>query len=133
MALILDTSFLIAVERELMAGKPPRIELTNKTCAIAAITLSELLLGVQLSSESKRAARVAQYNRMISGVSVLPFTQYVAVTHAELSLAVRKAGKPVGAHDLLIAATAVHHKLEIVTLDQRSFPLIPGIKLAMIP
>ncbi|AUX31792.1 uncharacterized protein SOCE836_039240 [Sorangium cellulosum] len=36
---------------------------------------------------------------------------------------------PVGAHDLLIAATALAVGYDVVTRDDRSFPRIPGLRL----
>jgi predicted nucleic acid-binding protein len=34
---------------------------------------------------------------------------------------------------MIIAATAVEHDCELVTLDQRSFPHIPGVRLTALP
>jgi predicted nucleic acid-binding protein len=38
-------------------------------------------------------------------------------------------GISVGAHDLLIGATAMARGLDVVTRDERSFPKIPGLSL----
>jgi predicted nucleic acid-binding protein len=35
----------------------------------------------------------------------------------------------IGAHDLQIAATAIHHGHAVVTLNQQEFGRVPGIQL----
>jgi predicted nucleic acid-binding protein len=44
-----------------------------------------------------------------------------------LSAELRSKGTAVGAHDLLIAATAVHLGAAVATRDLRSFPTIRGL------
>lgn len=51
----------------------------------------------------------------------------VANDHAELLVAVRNQGRPRGAHDLLIAATARLPTAPIVTADQEAFIDLPGV------
>jgi hypothetical protein len=50
----------------------------------------------------------------------------VARTHARL-WAQLAAGTPVGAHDLLIAATALAHGYAVLTDDPRDFGRVPGL------
>jgi tRNA(fMet)-specific endonuclease VapC len=56
-----------------------------------------------------------------------PFDLDVARVHALLSADLGAAATPVGAHDLLIAATAVHLDAAVATRDLRSFPKIRGL------
>ena len=46
---------------------------------------------------------------------------------ARLSAQLAAAGSTVGAHDLLIAATAIAIGYDVATRDERSFPRIPGL------
>jgi predicted nucleic acid-binding protein len=38
-------------------------------------------------------------------------------------------GSPLGAHDLLIAATALAVRYDVVTRGERGFPKIPGLRV----
>jgi predicted nucleic acid-binding protein len=49
--------------------------------------------------------------------------------HARLSARAATEGVSLGAHDLIIAATALAKDLDVVTRDERSFPRIHGLSL----
>jgi predicted nucleic acid-binding protein len=51
----------------------------------------------------------------------------IARVHARLSADLAARGSPVGAHDLMIAATAIAVGYDVATRDERSFPRIPGL------
>jgi predicted nucleic acid-binding protein len=53
----------------------------------------------------------------------------VARTHARLSAELAAKGSPVGAHDLLTAATALAVGYDVATRDERNFPKIPGLRV----
>lgn len=54
---------------------------------------------------------------MVAVVPVISYDLSVAIAHARLLVATRKAGRPRGAHDLIIAATAVAGGRVVVTAD----------------
>jgi hypothetical protein len=58
---------------------------------------------------------------------VLGFDLIAARVHARLAATLASSGTPVGAHDLIIGATALGRGLGVVTRDPRSFPRIPGL------
>jgi predicted nucleic acid-binding protein len=58
---------------------------------------------------------------------VLPFDVVVARVHARLWAELAAKGVTGGAHDLLIAATALATGSTVATRDDRSFPRIPGL------
>src|SRR5262249_46190258 len=64
---------------------------------------------------------------LLSRLPVLPFDLVVARVHARLWADLAGQGVNVGAHDLLIAATAIAAGGAMATRDQRSFPRIPGL------
>ena len=66
---------------------------------------------------------------ILDRLPVVPFDLDVARTHAHLSADLRTRGQPVGAHDLLIAATAIPLEYDVATRDLRSFPRIKGLGL----
>ena len=128
MATLIDTSVLIAVERgqiDLNALMTP-----NDEIAIAAITASELLHGVHRASTARLSAvREAFVEGLLARVPVLSFDLLTARLHARIWAELASEGIVVGAHDLLIAATALVSGATLATRDTRSFPRIPGLKL----
>jgi tRNA(fMet)-specific endonuclease VapC len=95
--------------------------------AIAAITVAELRVGVELSKGRQRAGRQAFVDDIVVTVPVLSYDLDVAAAHAELLVAVRRQGLPRGAHDLIIAATAKASNRTVVTADTAAFRDLPGI------
>jgi predicted nucleic acid-binding protein len=98
--------------------------------ALSAITASELLHGVhRADTEARRARREAYLEALLAGLPVLPFDSAAARMHARLSARAATDGISLGAHDLIIAATALAKDLDVVTRDERSFPRIHGLSL----
>ena len=58
---------------------------------------------------------------------VLPFDLLVARVHARVSAQLLDAGRLIGAHDLLIAATALAHGYAVLTQNLRDFRRVPGL------
>ena len=58
---------------------------------------------------------------------ILIFDMDIARVHARLAADLAGRGVSVGAHDLIIAATALTGEYRIATRDMRSFPKIPGL------
>jgi predicted nucleic acid-binding protein len=127
---LIDSSVLIAVERgQLELGTLER-KGRDLEFAIAAITASELLHGVHRAAGlNRKAKREAFVERLIAGIPVLPFDLTAARIHARVWAKLASQGASVGAHDLMIAATAIAAGGAVATRDQRSFPRIPGLSL----
>lgn len=97
--------------------------------AVAAVTVAELLVGVSLSTGRRHTARQAFAQSVLEAVPVLPYDLRVARAHAELLAAVRRSGRPRGAHDLMIAATAASSHRTVVTADPGAFDELPGVRI----
>ena len=123
--LLLDTTFLIEAERQ-GADLEDAID-DDADVAIAAVTVAELLVGVKLASGRRRAARQAYVDDIIASLPIIAYDFGVAVEHSELLTAVRKDGRPRGAHDLLIAATARATDRTILSADLGAFADLPGV------
>jgi tRNA(fMet)-specific endonuclease VapC len=129
MAQLIDTSVFIAIER---LGRPTEMldGESAEPIALASITASELLAGVhRADSEARRARREAFVETVLQLVPVLPFDLIVARAHARIWMDLAAAGQLIGAHDLLIAATALAHGYSILTMNGRDFQRIPGISV----
>lgn len=95
--------------------------------AVAAITVAELLVGVHLADEAHRAPRQQFIDEVSSAIPVVDYDRAVAATHSELLAVVRRQGRPRGAHDLIIAATAKATQREVVSADRSAYDDLPGV------
>ncbi|MDR3415746.1 MAG: PIN domain-containing protein [Nevskia sp.] len=128
MALLLDSNVLIRAERRERPADWSAWQ-TEGDAYLAAISASELLTGIhRADSEARRIRRAAFVEAILAAVPVLPFDLETARAHAQL-LAALPRGVTVGAHDLLIAATAAQHGLAVLTANVREFARIPGIRV----
>jgi tRNA(fMet)-specific endonuclease VapC len=125
--LILDTTILVAAERRRLA-LDEWIE-DNDDVALAAITAAELLVGVELADARRRHRRGMYVEGLLGAIPVEPYDLGVARVHAELLAHARRSGRPRGAHDLLIAATALERGRTIVTADAGGFDGLPGVEV----
>ena len=123
--LILDTSILIDAERA--RGRLDRLVADDDDVAIAAVTAAELLLGVELADEARRPGRAAFVRSILDTVPVEDYDLQVARAHASLLAHVRRSGRPRGAHDLIIAATAGARDRTVVSTDSTAFADLPGV------
>jgi tRNA(fMet)-specific endonuclease VapC len=123
--LILDTNVLIAYER----GTIDRAALDEDELAVAAVSIAEYRVGIELADIPERAAdRARALVAITSAVDVLDYTEATAASHARLIAYVRRAGKPRGAHDLIIAAHALQSDRIVLTFDAKArFGGLPGV------
>jgi tRNA(fMet)-specific endonuclease VapC len=126
--LILDTGVLIAVERRKVVLD--RVLADDDDPVIAAVTAAELLQGVELADDTNRLARQSFVDAILATVPVEEYTVDIARAHARLLAYVRRTGLPRGAHDLIIAATALSTARTVVTYDKRArFDDLPGVRV----
>ena len=130
MGIVLDTSVLVAAERRPVRFEALLESLGEEPVAVAAITASELLHGCHRASDAGvRARRAAFVDALLDAIPVLPFGLPEARRHAELWAELARTGTVIGPHDLLIAATALAQGHALVTLNQREFSRVPGLRL----
>lgn len=129
---ILDTGVLIAAERRKL--DLAALGRRNDDIVIAAVTAAELLVGVECADGARREARQAFTEGIFALVPVEDYTLDVARVHARLLAHVRKTGRPRGAHDLIIAATAAATGRSVMTLDDKAgFGALPGVRTTPVP
>ena len=123
--LLLDTTLLIDADRS--GSALDELIADDDDAAIAAITLAELLVGVHLADDMHRPDRQAFVDDVIDVVPVVDYDQAVASSHAELLAFVRRQGRPIGAHDLIIASTAKATQREVVCADSSAYVDLPEV------
>jgi tRNA(fMet)-specific endonuclease VapC len=89
--------------------------------AIAAITIAELLVGALLADATHQVGRQQFVNRVRDLIPIVAYDTTIAAAHTELLVAVRRRGRPGGAHDLMMAATASATQREAVTADRSAY------------
>ncbi len=128
MGTLIDSSVLVAAEKEQLVLGEALLPYADEPVGIAAITASELLHGVHRArTAAQRHRRETFVERVLAVLPVLPFDLVTARIHASLWAGLAAKGTLVGAHDLLIAATAIGAGYRVVTRDRRSFARIPGL------
>ncbi len=130
MGTLIDSSVLVAAERGDLDLESILEEYSEEDFALSVITASELLQGVhRADSEKRRSRREAYVESLLLRFPVLAFDLVAARIHARLHADLSSKGANIGAHDLIIGATALARGLDVVTRDERSFPRIPGLSL----
>lgn len=128
MAQLIDTNVFIGMERR---GWPARSVPTagpREPSALASITASELLVGVHRAvTPSQTTRRQAFAEAVFEAFTVLPFDLDAARVHARIGAELTSAGQIIGAHDLIIAATALAHGYAVLTDNIREFARVPGL------
>lgn len=126
--LILDTNALIGYERENIDRAP----LDDDQLAIAAVTVAEYRVGIELADTAERAAqRSRALVAILENLEVLDYTEATAALHAQLLAHVRRLGRPRGAHDLIIAAHAAQTGRLVLSQDAAArFGDLPGVAVA---
>jgi tRNA(fMet)-specific endonuclease VapC len=123
--LIVDTSALIATKRGTARWRD--LIATDDDVAMASVTAAELLVGVELADRTRRPARERFVEGLLALIPVEDYDLSAARAHALLLVHCRRSGQPRGAHDLLIAATAVSRDREVLTADPTGFAGLPGV------
>jgi tRNA(fMet)-specific endonuclease VapC len=137
---LLDTTVFIDLERAVrrmptgsaMAEVSGRLEEQlgpDEEVGIAAITASELLHGVHRATVEHRARREAFVGAVLAAFPPLPFGLLAARVHASIWADLAAAGHDVGAHDRIVAATAVAAGWRVGTANLRHFERIAGLDI----
>ena len=134
MGLILDSSVLIAAERQ---GQNARQTLTSISSqvgvtdiAISVVTLIELAHGVARANTAERKEKRQRFLRELqSAVPIHPVTIALALRAGQLDGENTAKGICLALADLLIGITALELGYSIATTNLRHFHLIPGLNV----
>lgn len=125
---LIDTSVLIAIERgdlnlEAVVADP------DEPLALSAVTAHELLRGLARLPPGVRRARSERWlETLLAAVPVIDYDLDVARVHAALWAEMSAAGRTLGVHDQMIAATAISLGYDLATRD-RGFDTVPDLEL----
>lgn len=122
----LDTNILIAHKRAKIADKDKtvlyRLATQGYRFAVSSITVYELLRGDNQDEDR-------YWKTMFANMEILPFDSACAEQAAKIYKNLKQKGQLIEAEDLLIGATALHHRLKLATGNLRHFERIEGLVL----
>jgi tRNA(fMet)-specific endonuclease VapC len=126
MRFMLDTNICIYIIKK----RPPQVLNRFRAFEVAdigvsSITVSELEYGVEKSSnrQQNREALMA----FLGPLEIAPYDDLAAHHYGDIRACLERAGRPVGAMDLLIAAHARSLSIPLVTNNVSEFRRIPGL------
>lgn len=123
--MILETTFLIDLERELLRGEagPAQAFLERNPDQPLRITITiagELAAGIPSRDR-------ARWDEFLRPFEVLPSTADVCWEYGQAYRYLKANGLLIGANDLWIGATALAHDEPVVTRNTKEFGRIPGL------
>jgi tRNA(fMet)-specific endonuclease VapC len=133
--LILDTSALVALERAGASLSDVLEPLAEEEVAVPAIVVAELLAGVRLADDRRRAAqRQAKIDAVLALAPVIDFGAEIAESWADLFAALERRGNRIPANDLAVAATATYLGFAVLVgpEDEEHFRRVEGLDVVVL-
>jgi tRNA(fMet)-specific endonuclease VapC len=124
--ILLDTDIVIAHLKGNPRVTEPILDQLSEI-AIPAIALAELDFGAKASA--RQTENLERLYTFVRAVRVIPFDEQCATEHGTLKAELRRLGRPTGAIDALIAATALTHGATLVTHNTGDYVNIPRLRL----
>ena len=127
----LDTNAIIAainLRPQWVRVRLERALADNVIVGIPAIALFEMWYGAKKSARPRaNAAALATF--LTLDVTPWPFEPEDAEEAGDIRASLERAGMPIGAYDVLIAAQARRRGAILVTSNEREFARVPGLKM----
>jgi tRNA(fMet)-specific endonuclease VapC len=124
---MLDTNICIYVIKNRPAALRERFDQLAEALCISAITLGELLYGVEKSA--RRSQNLQAVEQFTARLEVVPFSLRAAAHFGQIRAELAKLGTLCGAYDMLIGAHARSEGLTLVTNNVREFQRISGLRV----
>ena len=125
---MLDTDVCIDVMRGRSAAILSRLERIGRDeVAVSAVVAAELWTGVSKSAYEERSRNAVK--AFLAYVIVLDWPAEAATLYGEIRARLERAGRSIGAMDLLIAAHALHQQAALVTRNQTEFRRVGGLRV----
>ena len=129
MKALLDTDIAIHL-RDLQGAFPTRLDALDERPALSAVTLVELEAGIHANPDFRRMRR-DRIDAMAREMDVLPFDEACVAAYGGIIASAGYSRRKV--IDRMIAATALVHRLTLITLNGADFRDVPELRLEVWP
>ena len=124
----IDTNIIIYALKNSYPNIIKKFEATpSYKILIPSIVKAELDYGASKSKNPKRTREL--FNKFLSIYSIVPFTDKETKIYGNIRYQLEKAGKIIGANDLLISAIVMSNNGVLVTHNTNEFSRINGLKI----
>ena len=127
MPYLIDTDWII----QALAGRDRAVNtlrrLAPQRLAVSLITLAEVY-EVAFNSPNP-AAHLASFRQFLAPFRVLTLSEPIVERFAEIRSVLRRRGQIIPDFDILIAATALHYDLTLLTFNLEHFRRIPELRV----
>lgn len=124
---LVDTDWIIDCLRGRGDTAQTLVDLAPAGLAVSVITYGELFQGTYYARDARTSLRGLR--SFLRGKRLIPLNRAIAERYGIIRGDLSSRGLTVGDADLLIAATALHHDLTLVTRNSRHFSRIPGLRI----
>ncbi|GAB6888524.1 hypothetical protein JCM13304A_20230 [Desulfothermus okinawensis JCM 13304] len=123
--ILIDTSIIIEFLRKQnkQLSYLWKIKEAGFNCLISTITVFELYAGAITKRHKK------DLNKLMKWMDVIPLTTEIAQRSAEIYKDLKSQNQPIEFRDIFIGATAVEVNVLLLTLNEKHFKRIKGIKI----
>ena len=126
-ALMLDTTFLIDLQIEKRRRREPAAHQflhahPNVEAHAPAIVAGEFAEGFENLDDPSLQA-------VMGSIHWVPVDLETSQVYASVARSLRQAGRLIGTNDLWIAASALRHRMALVTRNQREFSRVPDLMM----
>jgi tRNA(fMet)-specific endonuclease VapC len=129
MPYLLDSDIVISF----LSGDPATVvhlrQLASDGLTISVVAYVEVLQGALANDDPIDAERALDV--FLESAQIIPFSKSIARRCAELRFDLARSGRRVRprALDLMVAATALHHRMRLVTRNVADYADVPGLAL----
>ncbi|NOQ64920.1 MAG: tRNA(fMet)-specific endonuclease VapC [Methyloprofundus sp.] len=124
---MLDTNIVIYVIKRRPLGVLATFNQHTGQMCISSITLSELLHGVEKSTQAEHNLR--QVESFVSRLDVLDYTSKASVHYGDIRSDLEKKGQTIGVNDIHTAGHARSEGLILVTNNLKEFERVEALRL----
>lgn len=126
MRVLLDTDICIYVINGRVVAPLERLRAhAPGDVGISAVTYAELRFGIENSARA--AENLERLERFLLPLEIVPFDAEAGRWYGRVRTRLQRAGVPIGANDLLIAAHALGLNTTLVTNNVREFERVEGL------
>ncbi len=124
---LLDTNIVSALARDPQGSIARRIAAVGaERIAVSIVACCEIRFGIAKGVSRRLGERL---ERLLEVIEQLPFEAPADEHYADIRAQLERAGTPIGANDLLIAAQARALDLVVVTDNGAEFSRVPGLSV----